>query len=293
MSPLRGAFGAFSRVFALLTLCCGAPAHAAEPEPVAPEACIEGYENSQEFRNDHRLIEASVALSACIKPGCPQALQRQCSRWLEDVERAQPSVVLQATVNGEDARQIDVELDGLPLSQSLDGKSIAVDPGPHTFLFRFRDEAPISKHVVVREGEKLRAVSVAFDTHAVAATRKPGPASSATESESARPIPMAAYVLAGVAVASATVATYFALSGRSEEHRLERECAPNCASSRVDVASRRYTIANVAAGISGAALIGGAVLYLLQQTPARKDRSIRVELGASRNWAGGFFSVSF
>jgi len=290
LTPLPAAVGALSRVLALLVLCCGAPANAAEPEPVAPEACIDGYEKSQEFRDDHRLIEARVALSACIRPGCPQALQRQCSRWLEDVERAQPSVVLQATVNGEDARQIDVELDGLPLSQSLDGKSLAIDPGPHTFRFRFRDAAPISKHVVIREGEKLRAVSVAFVTHGVAASER---VAARSNTESARSIPVAAYVLGGVALASATVATYFALSGRAEEHRLERECAPNCASSRVDVASRRYTIANVAAGISGAALIGGALLYLLQQPPVRKDGSVRIELGASRTWAGGFFLVSF
>ena len=291
MTARRAAFAAFARGCALLTWCCAAPANASEPEPASTDACIEGYEKSQEFRNDDRLIDARAALAGCIKPVCPQALQRQCSRWLEDVERAQPSVVLQATVNGEDARHIEVEMDKRPLSHSLDGKSIAVDPGPHTFRFRFRDEPPISKHVVIREGEKLRAVSVAFTTRTAAAPSEQGAVSS--ETESARPIPTPVYVLGGVAIASAGVATYFALSGLSEEHRLERECAPNCASDRVDVAANRYTVADVAAGISVAALIGGAVLYLLQQRPAHAERSTRVELGATPKLAEVSFSLSF
>src|SRR4051794_25371230 len=111
---MRSAIGALERALALLVLCVAVPAKAAEP--VSPEACIEGYERSQELRNDDHLIDARAALEVCIKPGCPQALQRQCSHWLEDVERAQPSVVLQATVNGEDAGQVDVELDGRPLT---------------------------------------------------------------------------------------------------------------------------------------------------------------------------------
>ena len=60
---------------------------------------------------------------------------------LEDVERAQPSVVLQATVNGEDARQIDVELDGLPLRRRA-----PVDLGQHVIKETHRVASHPGRH---------------------------------------------------------------------------------------------------------------------------------------------------
>jgi hypothetical protein len=56
-----------------------------------------------------------------------------------------------------------VSVDGEALVNSLDGKSVMVDPGPHTFKFETAGAKSVSSTAVIREGEKTRVIAIVFD----------------------------------------------------------------------------------------------------------------------------------
>jgi hypothetical protein len=72
-----------------------------------------------------------------------------------------PTVVLEA----KDARgdvSASVTLDDSPLTESLSGTAIEVDPGQHHFVFKVPGRAPITETVLIAEGEKTRRIQADF-----------------------------------------------------------------------------------------------------------------------------------
>jgi hypothetical protein len=55
-------------------------------------------------------------------------------------------------------------MDGKPLLEKLDGKSLPVDIGSHTFRFELSGSsvAPAERHAVIHEGDKNRKIAVVF-----------------------------------------------------------------------------------------------------------------------------------
>ncbi|HWO10355.1 MAG TPA: hypothetical protein VNN80_12770, partial [Polyangiaceae bacterium] len=73
----------------------------AQPEAFAQEAsptkaeCARAYESSQESRAAGQLKDTIEKLAVCARPECPGFVQKDCSRWLEEVEGELPSVLVQ------------------------------------------------------------------------------------------------------------------------------------------------------------------------------------------------------
>jgi hypothetical protein len=121
----------------------------------AKKLCTAAYDEAQSLRDAHKLREAREQLRICSQPSCTAFIAKDCTEWLDEVERSLPTVVLSAKdAAGRDLLQVRVSVDGQPLVEALDGKAVPVDAGPHTFRFEQADGASATQHVFVKEGDK-------------------------------------------------------------------------------------------------------------------------------------------
>jgi hypothetical protein len=231
---------------------------------------VSSYENSQVLRRQGRLLDAREALAACSRQECPPLVRSDCGTWLEEVDRAIPSVIVQATVGGAETAAVAVSIDGKVVTERLDGKAIVTDPGLHTFRFETPGFLPVETSLVIREGEHYRALPVAFASH-------PARLPSDRPLETARPVPLAAWILGGVGVAG--VGTFLAMGilGNLQRERLKEQCAPFCSPSDVDIVQRNYIAADTSLAVAIVSLALGSVVFL-----SRPEVPVRVSLTQSR-----------
>ncbi|WP_437729129.1 hypothetical protein [Sorangium sp. So ce861] len=278
----------------------GARAHA-QPHK---RACAAAYERAQGLRRDGKLLAAREALIACSQPTCPAAAVADCGPWLAEVEKSLPTVVIAARdAHGRERLDVRVLVDGRPLAAALDGKALPVDPGPHTFRYEPASGPAVEERVLIREGEKNRAITVilgassagappATPTPAAPAASPASPASPAASPASpalaaaspARPAapsaPPAAppeepavpgLVWASGALGAAGLAV-FAVAGAlslSAEADLRATCAPRCPGDDVRAIRVQHAIADVGLGVGVLALGAATWLYLARPAAAR------------------------
>jgi hypothetical protein len=228
-------------------------------------SCTEPYEKAQEEKTAGHLNAAIVHLKSCVDAHCPKFIRDDCTRWMDQVENALPSVVFAVRRDGKDVASVDISCDGKSLVSSLDGKALPVDPGPHDFVFEVPGLPPMHRQMLIREGERNRIVDVEF--------RGPSPAPSSASSavdtglqQAEKPggektvmhyVPYGLTVVGVLGVAGFTV---FALQGNSRKNDLEHSCSPYCQSGQVDDVKRKYQLADtcLAVGLVSA----GVATYL-------------------------------
>jgi hypothetical protein len=139
--------------------------------------CLMAADQGQSLRDDGKYGKAHDAFTTCARDVCPKVVARSCTQWLRALDDAMPTIVLGAKdAAGNDVASAHVTLDGVDLTDTLDGKPVAVDPGEHVVRFTRPGSEPREVHVVLRAAEKNRAVTV---TLAAAAPVAPtGPESS-------------------------------------------------------------------------------------------------------------------
>jgi hypothetical protein len=114
---------------------------------------------AQQLRSAHQLVEAREQLKACAAGACPLVVQSDCASWLTDVERSLPTVVFIAkSAANADVLDVTVSADGKPIVSKLDGLSVPINPGLHTFHFEGPGGTVADRQVLVREGEKNQAI---------------------------------------------------------------------------------------------------------------------------------------
>lgn len=200
--------------------------------------CIASYEQGQRLHKSGDLLGAKAELLTCMFPTCPEALRRDCSVWLQQVEAATPTMVVEARDPAGYDVAIDVTVDGAPVRQAS-GTPIAVNPGPHVVEVRAGAAPTTSYRLTARAGEKGRRLHVVFPP----------------------PVPREVWILGGLGVVEAGVATYFVWRGHDELDDCASACSPG------DKESVR--VANTAAGVSAglAALSLGAAGWLYWTRP--------------------------
>ncbi|WP_438002208.1 hypothetical protein WMF26_24065 [Sorangium sp. So ce185] len=143
-------------------------------------ACAAAYERAQGLRRDGKLLAAREALIACSQPTCPAAAVADCGPWLAEVEKSLPTVVIAAKdAHGRERLDVRVLVDGRPLAAALDGKALPVDPGPHTFRYEPASGPAVEERVLIREGEKNRAITVTLGASSAGAPASPPPPAAA------------------------------------------------------------------------------------------------------------------
>jgi hypothetical protein len=235
-----------------------AQAHAA-----GGEACARAAERAQDLRGGGKLMAAMEELRACVQTSCPEFVRRDCARWQTEVEASLPTVVVRArTREGRDLTAVRVTVDGAAWADGLDGLAKPLDPGEHRFRFETADAPAVEQPVVVREGEKLRAVDVVFATP-VPSDAPPAAVTAATPGRGPWP-----WVLAGVGVAAAGTGAVLGVGGLSDYHGLQDGCGRTgaCTSSQVSPVRTRLWVADVAL-VVGAVSLGVAGWLALRPLP--------------------------
>jgi hypothetical protein len=144
-------------VFASLIAFGVSPARAEELKV----RCIKANADAQSFRREGRLSDAREQLEMCGSPACPSLVSADCIKRLDELERAQPTVVFNVVDGqGRDLNEVRVTVDGRELLQRLEGVAVEVDLGAHEVTFSAPDRPSVTQKLVFREGEKARIVRV-------------------------------------------------------------------------------------------------------------------------------------
>jgi hypothetical protein len=273
MANVRRAL-AWSALAVLAPLFTSAPARADEKQ-----ACVTAADEAQRLRDERKLVKARDQMLSCARDVCPELVRKDCMKWLADVETSLSTVTLSARdAKGRDFVDVRVSLDGAPLTGTLDGRAIFVDPGVHVFKFELAGKPPVEQKVVVREGERNRAVTAIFDVAEPSPETPPPPEGRA---------PVLGYVVAGAGALALGGAAFFWISGRSDIGTLRDGCGAThaCAQSDVDAARTKLVIGDVVAGL-GIVAIGIGVYMIV--TGSTSPSTVRV---GARNAQLGFFPL--
>lgn len=235
----------------------------------AVAACLSNHTKGQMLRQAGKLIESRDVFRQCSAVECPSQVIRDCLGWLEQTQRQIPSVSFRILADGVTRTDARVFIDGQAVLERVSGKALDLNPGVHELRVVLPPFEEYEADLVVSDGEQFRVVEVAFRTPV--APKRPLPPT-APEVEMHRPIPIPAYVFAGVAAAAAISGTGWGLSTRLLEGKLEDKCAPRCSQEGIDVVKQRALLADLSWGIGAASLITAVTFYVLRpEVPVTQD----------------------
>ena len=235
--------------FALLTT--SASVSAQEPDQTK-RACAASYEQTQRLRQDGKLVEAREQAVACAQAACPALLTSDCSHWVEELDQALPTLVLD--VHDEAGRAlpgVQVALDGRRLGAGSQGVAFALNPGPHRFRFQAPGRAPVELEEVVVQGRKNQRIEVELKPSAAPAPVPPRPRYSPW-----------AYTTGSLGILGVSGFTYFGLIGNARKKELEGSCSPRCSDADLSPMRRDYLVADVALTVGVVAIATTAILLL-------------------------------
>jgi hypothetical protein len=252
---------------------------------VSKDACIDANTRAQSLRRQGQFASAREQLRVCADTACPALVRDDCAQRLDELNRAQPTIVFDLKDDdGNDLVAVKVTVDGAVVTEQLSGRALPLDPGEHKFSFEVAGQAPLTRTLVLKEGEKDRrerivvvgalagpsaAGSATADGSAPADTAGPLPGSAA-ENPSRGPSAMRwAGIAAGtLGVAGLATGAVLGLSANAAYTSQKRDCASaaNCPDharaladhSTLETDATWSTVAFVA---GGALLVGGALLY--------------------------------
>jgi hypothetical protein len=238
-----------------------AASHAFAQTAPTKQQCADAYTQAQVLRAKDKLVLAKKQVDVCNDPACPQALRKDCTAWLVELQESVP--VLAVDVVDESGRPVPsahVSVDG---STVASGQSLTLDPGSHTIAADATDMIGASQTLDLAKGEKRHATL----TLKARVIEKPDvPAS--------RPFPVAAVILASVGVAFVGGFVGFGLAGNAKRADLDASgCKPNCAQSDVDTMKTDYVIADVALGVGLGTLVVATILFIVAETSSPAKRS--------------------
>jgi hypothetical protein len=178
--------------------------------------CVRASEQGQSERDQGRYRAARAAFIDCARDTCPAVVAKVCAKWLRDVDDAVPTLVLGARdEDGNDLAEVTVTLDGAPFASRLVGQPSEVDSGEHVLRFERAGHLPVEQRLIVRAGEKARAVTVIL--RRLPEDAPPGSAPTPTAIEpllSARHVTSGGLLVAGIA--SAGVGLYLTVRANQD-----------------------------------------------------------------------------
>jgi hypothetical protein len=231
----------------------------ADAPPPSKAECIDAYTSGQQLKRNGELRAARARLLVCSRDPCPTGLQADCSDWLGEVQRLQPSIVVVArNETGQELTDVRVFIDNVLAASRLDGRAIDVDPGEHTLRFETMGRPPRTQQLLVREGQKAREVSVRFEAVAAPAEENKGG------------LGWPVWLSGGVTVAALATFTGFGIAGVSHRSDLLDTCSHRCTDDEKSAVDQKFLVADIALGV---AAIAGAATVLLLLTGSSSTRS--------------------
>jgi len=282
-------------------------ARADGPKPSDKKICADAYSKAQTLRDAHQLLEAVAELRTCAQPTCKAFIVKDCTGWLVDTESRVPSVVLTAKdARGVALSDVSVTLDGKALKAQLDGQSVDVDPGSHTFTFVASDGTKANQAVTVVEGQKAQAVAVTIPTAASLAAAKAEESAKGASSDTPTfwtTRRSAGVVTGGAGAAGIIVGAIFGGLTASEASKQKTDCAsPSSCSSHSQAVSDHSsavtdgTISVIGFVAGGALVAAGAALFLTggaKQEPAAATTGLTMTPTLGRTGGGVVIGMGF
>jgi hypothetical protein len=258
------------------------------------DQCVDANGKGQELRREGKLTTAREQLRLCANPSCPAMVRDDCTKRLDDLERAQPTIAFEVKdASGADVSAVKVTVDGKLLAERLDGTALPVDIGEHVFTFQVAGRPPVTRTLVLTEGEKGRRERIAIgaapaSTPALVPMTAPSPtpvreasapAGAAAVSPGIEPAStgggigtqrILGLVAGGVGVAGIAVGSVFGLMTLSQKSQQQSVCgsSTSCTSSGHAQALDDHstgmtdsTISTVGFIAGGALLVGGVLLF--------------------------------
>lgn len=284
---LRG----WTMAFAGLALVAYAP-----PALADDAACIAASEQGLTLRKQGKLHDALGQLAICADAACPDEVKVECSRRIDAIKTAMPTLVFEARdAAGNDLGAVTVTMDGAPLATKLDGRPLAIDPGEHTFRFEAAGQAPVEKKLVLREGQRDRRESIVIGTAIVAPPPPPPPPPPSTWN-TRKSLAVAA---GGVGLVGVGLGVVFALYASSSQSREKSDCSPGACPNYpqgvedYDTAKKDATGATIAFTAGAIFLAAGAVLWFTAPSEAKPPSAAlrRVRIVPALVGSGGGFVI--
>jgi hypothetical protein len=244
--------------FAAVVLASAAPLVRADVK----DECMASAEQSQPLRHDGKLIAARQKLLVCARPECPAFVRNDCTKWLGELDTAMPSIIVRAVdAANADVADVRVSVDGQSVTTKLDGREIPIDPGAHTIRYERAAGAAIEDHVVIRETERARVLSVRFEGGAASsAPRVDRPVEAPPSTGGPLLLPIA---LLGAGAVGLGVGSYFWISGLNDRSTLQSTCAAahTCTPAQTAASKDKLQVGDAVAGVGVLAAAVGAWLY--------------------------------
>ncbi len=140
------------------------------------QTCSAAYEQAQSLRKEGKLSAAREQSLTCSREVCPEFIRVDCASWMTEIEKSQPSLVLQVRDGaGQDVTEAIVRLDEQLWTNTIDGKARVVDPGRHTIRVEVAGQLAVEATVVANEGEKNKPVVVTIGAASSGAPPPGGP----------------------------------------------------------------------------------------------------------------------
>jgi hypothetical protein len=290
VNPWQAAAGSLAAGWLLLAACATDAA-----ADVSKDKCVDSNTKAQSLRRRGHFAEVRAILQICGDPSCPSIVVNDCVERLDELNRAQPTVILDVKdAAGNDVGDVKLSVDGVGRADRLGGGAIEIDPGEHTFLFESPGRRPLTRTFVLREGEKNRLEHIVLTPlpapEPPAAPQSPAPTAEAAPEPAPQEAPAGlserkiwALVAGGLGVASVATGAVLGLDAASDYSAQKRDCGsatscPNHAQALNDHASMQTsgTWSTVAFAAGAAFLAAGAWLFFTDSpSPARPATGLR------------------
>jgi hypothetical protein len=137
-------------------------ARAADPTKAE---CLAASSASLQSDGDHKLRLERSQLLVCSSTSCPTVIRKECMTRAEQVSSQIPTLIFGAKdPSGADLIEVKVTMDGEVLAERLDGTSLAIDPGEHSFRFETPGQEPVTRRLLIQEAQKDRHEVIVFGT---------------------------------------------------------------------------------------------------------------------------------
>lgn len=247
------------------------------------QECAAAYVKTQSLRDNGQLRDARKQAIACSATTCSAYVVKDCTRWLAEIDASLPTVVFTAkNAAGADTLAVRVTVDGQPVTERLDGKAVALDPGEHVVRFEMAGAEAVEQKVMIQQGEKNRKLAASFPKAPpsplpvpppvapppkVLATQKPvdvpNPVDAPQPALRSGGVPVWAWISGGLGVVALGVGAGFGVSALKAQSELTSKCGgdashcPDSLAAETDpLAARRNLDRNVFIGLEAAAAVG-------------------------------------
>jgi hypothetical protein len=243
----------------------------ADDDPIT--VCISASDRGLDLRKQGKLIEARSLLASCAAAVCGPDISTVCQKRLADINATLPSIVFSPKdAAGNDVAGVRVTVDGTSSSQTLDGRPLVMDPGPHSFRFEAAGQPSLERSFVLVEGAKDRQERINLAPPAAVSTASPtqaAPGGDAGVNAPNHSQQSAGLWVGGLGLAAVAAGSVFGVIAKIKWSASQTDCETSANCLHHDQAVSEHSAAVTDAAIStitcvagGAAVITGAVLLL-------------------------------